>query len=216
MSALYYQFQKYTRLTPTFKYLKNLLFDSKPIKVDHIAHRSLNYIDFNTLVSYYVHNNFKLQKEKYTFHNMNVEAQWLKSDRFRVFTSYFKGNDKYNIRNYQDYKTIQKENDYIAWTMLHKNDINHVAISVDDIEEVIKKIKQDGTIKLNNESNPIEVSNDGKLLQASTIADRVPYKFPDGELHLVPYTFVEFIQRIDGREGFETKNAAKIFTSTKQ
>ena len=29
-------------------------------------------------------------------------------------------------------------------------------------------------------------------------------------------TFVEFIERRNGREGFETKNAARIFTSTNQ
>ena len=29
-----------------------------------------------------------------------------------------------------------------------------------------------------------------------------------------PYAFVEFIERRDGREGFETRNAAGIFTST--
>ena len=79
---------------------------------------------------------------------------------------------------------------------------------------IIKRIRQDGTVILNNEEDPIEVSRDGKLLQASTVADKISYKFEDGNVHLVPYTFVEFIQRIDGREGFETKNAARIFTST--
>ncbi len=84
----------------------------------------------------------------------------------------------------------------------------------DDIEEIIAKIKKDATITLNNEDNPIQVSSDKKLLQASTIADKISYKFPNGEIHLVPYTFVEFIQRKDNREGFETTNAATILKST--
>ena len=40
------------------------------------------------------------------------------------------------------------------------------------------------------------------------------YKFPDNELHIVPYAFVEFVQRKNNREGFESGNAAQIFKST--
>jgi 4-hydroxyphenylpyruvate dioxygenase-like putative hemolysin len=146
---------------------------------------------------------------------MNVEATWLKSNCFRVFLSQYRGDNNFKINSFEEYKKVQRENDYVAWTLLHNDDINHVAIQVEDIEDIIKNIRQDGTIMLNNENNPIEISTDGKLLQASTVADKIGYKFVNGEVHLVPYTFVEFIQRIDGREGFETRNAARIFTSTK-
>jgi hypothetical protein len=161
-----------------------------------------------------MNNKFDLKKDKYIFENMNVEATWLKSNCFRVFLSQYRGLNNFKINNFEEYKKLQKENDYVAWTLLHKDDINHVAIQVEDIEDIIKRIRQDGTIMLNNENNPIEISRDGKLLQASTVADKISYKFEDGNVHLVPYTFVEFIQRIDGREGFETRNAARIFTST--
>jgi 4-hydroxyphenylpyruvate dioxygenase-like putative hemolysin len=40
------------------------------------------------------------------------------------------------------------------------------------------------------------------------------YTFANGDKREVPYAFVEFIERRNGREGFETKNAAQIFTST--
>ena len=211
MSCIKTQLNKYTILTPTFRYIKNTFFKKQFIKIDHIAHRSF---DYSCLKSYYQNNNFKLQPEKYRFNNINVEASWLKSDCFRIFLSEYKGENNFHINSYEDYKKIQHQNDYVAWTLLHKHDINHLAISVNDIEEIISKIKQDGTITLNNADNPIQVSSDKKLLQASTIADKITYKFPNGEIHLVPYTFVEFIQRIDNREGFETANATKIFQST--
>jgi 4-hydroxyphenylpyruvate dioxygenase-like putative hemolysin len=211
MSRIQSQLNKYTKLTPTFRYIKTTLFKNKHIKIDYIAHRSF---DYNVLKSYYQHNNFKLQPEQYRFDNINVEATWLKSNCYRIFLSEYKGSNNFSINSYEDYKKIQSYNDYVAWTLLHKDDINHVAITVDDIEEIIAKIKQDGSITLNNEDNPIQVSSDKKLLQASTIADKISYKFPNGEIHLVPYTFVEFIQRKDNREGFETANAATILKST--
>ena len=216
MSYFNNQFSKYIRFTPTFRYIKNQLFN-KRIKIDHIAHRSIDINNHENLKNYYKSSNFIEQKDRYKFNHINVEATWLKSNCFRVFTSYYKGEVKERyFRTYKDYKILQQKNDYLAWTILHGHDINHVAISVDNIEETINKIKQDGTIKLNNEDNPIEISSDGKLLQASTIADKILYKFSDGELHLVPYAFVEFIERKNNREGFETKNAARIFTSTQQ
>lgn len=211
MSCIHSQLSKYIKYTPTFRYIKRELFKNY-INIDHIAHRSF---DYEKLINYYTSKNFTLKKDKYNFEKINVEATWLQADCFRVFVSQYKGDEnKFKIHSFEDYKNIQKENDYVAWTLLHNHDINHLAIQVDDIEDILSKIKQDGTILLNNEKDPIEVSRDGKLLQASTVADKISYKFPNGEVHLVPYTFVEFVQRIGGREGFETKNAAKIFTST--
>ena len=216
MSYFNNQFSKYIRFTPTFRYVKKHLFNDK-IQIDHIAHRSINVNNHETLKNYYKSSNFIEQKDRYKFNDINVEATWLKSRCFRVFTSYYKGEEKERyFKSFNDYKILQQKNDYLAWTILHGHDINHVAISVNNIEETIEKIRQDSTIKLNNEDNPIEISSDGKLLQASTIADKILYKFSDGELHLVPYAFVEFIERRNGREGFETKNAARIFTSTNQ
>lgn len=210
MNCIYSHLEKYIKYTPTFRYVRSSLFNNK-ITIDHVAHRTFNY---DNLKYHYMDNKFALKKDKYVFENINVEATWLKSHYFRVFLSQYRGENNFKINSFEDYKKIQKENDYVAWTLLHRDDINHVAIQVDDIEDVIKKIRQDGTVILNNEEDPIEVSRDGKLLQASTVADKISYKFEDGNVHLVPYTFVEFIQRIDGREGFETRNAARIFTST--
>jgi len=203
-------FHKYVKFTPTFRYIKRELFNNR-ILIDHIAHRSVNYqhpIDFyNTRL-------YTLKNDIYNFPHMNVKATWMKSNCCRVFISQYEGKENFKINNFEDYKRIKNENDYVAWTLLHGNDINHVALEVRDIHDIIEKIKRDGTIQLNNENNPIKVSKDGNLLQASTIADKIYYKFPDGEGHLVPYTFVEFVERRNKREGFESENAKEIFKST--
>lgn len=203
-------FHKYIKYTPTFRYIKREFFNNKII-IDHIAHRSFNY---NHLINFYQNRSYTLKKDIYEFDNMNVNATWMKSDCYRVFISQYKGNEKFVINNFEDYKRIKNKNDYVAWTLLHGNDINHLAIEVKNIHEIIEKIRKDGTIQLNNEDNPIKISKDGNLLQASTLADKIYYKFPDGEGHLVPYTFIEFVERLNKREGFETGNAEKIFKST--
>jgi len=206
-------FKKYVQFTPTFRYITNKFFYNT-FKIDHIAHRSF---DYKPLVNFYTENSFIKRKDKYDFPNMNVSAIWLQppyGHEFRVFVSQYEGKQNYFIKNYEHYLAIKRENDYVAWTLLHNNDINHIAIEVHDIYEVVKKLREDGTIQFNNEDNPVNVSKDGNLLQASTVSDKILYRFPDNELHIVPYAFVEFIQRKNNREGFESGNAAQIFKST--
>ena len=215
MNNLSFMFEKYTKFTPTFRYIKHKFFN-KDIKKDHIAHRSFNY---EPIIDFYKSNSFHLKNDKYYFPDMNVKATWMNSrydNEFRVFVSQYNGtlNNNFIIKNYSDYLEVKKNNDYIAWTLLHKNDINHIAIEVNDIYDFVKIIKEDRTIKLNNEENPINVSKDGNLLQASTICDKILYRFSNNEINLVPYTFVEFVQRKNKREGFETSNAKEIFKST--
>jgi hypothetical protein len=210
MNAFQYHLRKYVKHTPSFSYIKRVYFNDN-IQMDHVAHRSF---DYDMLMRYYGSNQFALRKEQYFFPHINVKAIWLQSPEFRVFLSQYEGLNKFHICSFEDYKHIQKKNDYVAWTLLHRYDINHVAIRVDNIEEIVDKIKKDTNLRLNNELEPIEKSIDGKLLQASTVADTIPYLFPNGETHNVPYAFVEFVERKEGREGFETKNATRIFTST--
>ena len=205
--------QKYIRNTPAYPYIIKNYFHYAFI--DHIAHRSF---DYSSLISHYERNGFRVQDNTYSFPSMDVEAKWLKYEKnenvYRIFVSqYMKPND-YKINTYSDYKAIQVENDYIAWTLLHRFDINHIAIVTNDIYDLAAKLKKDTQVKLNQPDDPIKVSKDGKLLQMSTKADTIEYTFPSGEIADVPYTFVEFVQRIDGRDGFESDNALQIFTST--
>jgi hypothetical protein len=145
---------------------------------------------------------------------MGVHAIWLRHPSFRVFLSQYEEPVHQQIKSYEDYERVQKQNDYVAWTLLHKDDINHIAIQVPNLDTMVDIIKRDGHLRLNNPDKPIEESADGNLRQASTVADKMAYTFPNGDTRAVPYAFVEFIERRNGREGFETKNAAQIFTST--
>ena len=116
---------------------------------------------------------------------------------------------------FEFYKQVNKYNQYLGSTLLFRNQINHVAFLVDDIKETCEEIKnQFPKYALNNPEQPIQVSQDKELLQFSINADLVDYEFADG-VRKVPFNFIEFVERKNGRRGFEGKNAEKIFTSTK-
>jgi hypothetical protein len=204
---------KYYQHTPSFHYVKQRFFPKTPLVFDHVAHRSFGY---TPILSSYASLGFQQQKDIYQFPHMGVHAIWLKhhQQNLRVFLSQYEEPMFQQINSYEDYQRIQKQNDYVAWTLLHKDDINHIAIQVPNLDEMLDKIKRDGHLRLNHPDKPIEQSVDGKLRQASTVADKMLYTFPNGEKREVPCAFVEFIERRDGREGFETRNAAGIFTST--
>ena len=187
--------------------------------IDHIAFRSL----------YKNKNKFEhciLQPEIYSFPQYNVLAHWYKNKKYkRIFNSYYKGNDfPYIIQKldtnrfgdlftYEDYQFIYKQNQYIAWTMLHGNYINHIALEVVDIYELMYIMRKDYSFN-NNNDKIYNVSQDKQLIQSSTIAITCDYQFKDG-IKKVPYTFIEFVQRINGRDGFTESNANNIMHSTK-
>ena len=202
---------KYYQHTPSFHYFQRYIFPKTPLVFDHVAHRSLGY---TPILAHYAQLGFQQQKDLYHFPHMGVHAIWLRHPSFRVFLSQYEEPVFQQIKSYEDYERIQKQNDYLAWTLLHKDDINHIAIQVPNLDDTLNQIKRDGHLQLNNPANPVEESADGNLRQASTVADKMMYTFPNGDKREVPYAFVEFIERKNGREGFETRNAAQIFTST--
>jgi len=110
------------------------------------------------------------------------------------------------------YRKVWQQNQYLAWTLVHRNDINHLAILVDDIEDICEKVGE--LVPLNNPKSPIQVSEDGDLLQFSTKPTLISKQFEEGVFQ-IPHNFVEFIQRKNGRRGFSEKNANVIFNSTK-
>ncbi len=205
-------------------------------KIDHYAYRSF---DMKSVIHKYP--DYKVEKDEYTFGN-NVSACWMSSQRDAkpfIFVSEYNGlqsdnklfhaieERKININelnatieqgltpSYELYKEINKRNQYLGWTMLFRDQINHIAFLVDNIEETCSQIKNDfPEYTLNNLKNPIQVSSDGHLLQFSIMADTIDYKFSDG-VKPVPFSFIEFVERKNGRRGFEGDNAAKIFDSTK-
>ena len=217
------------------KYNKHIL------GIDHIAFRSL-YKGMNKFDK----NMYEKKSEIFNFPEYNVKAnEYYKINNsisneypIRIFSSYYVGEHHFNSRirrmihlmknnefgdlySYDDYMTIYKWNQYVAWTMIHKDTINHISYRVDNIEKVTETLMKDGFQFLSSQNgiessvnNILNISPDGKLLQSSLISNKKLYKFTDG-YHAIPYTFIEFVERKDGREGFAESNANKIMHSTK-
>ena len=207
------------------KYSKNIL------GVDHIAFRSL-YKGMNKFDDTI----YEKKNEVYHFPEYNVKAnEYYKYNKLtreyplRIFSSYYAGechdgsilnllknknNDFGEIYSYHDYLKIYNWNQYVAWTMLHKDTINHIAFQVDDLQKVTNSMMDDGFTFSKVNDQIINTSPDGNLLQSSHISIKNLYKFTDGH-HNVPYTFLEFVERRNGREGFSESNANQIMHSTK-
>jgi len=212
-----------------FQHLSKKMFNNKYI-IDHFAYRSF---DMTKIFNNYLF--YKLEKDKYKFNN-NVSGRWLskykepsvfvsqydgiQSDKSIKNTSinldkleYYMNNNK--VHDYEFYKQVSQHNQYLGWSLLFKNKINHIAFLVDDINHSLYDIENNyKQYKINNPQNPIQISKDKKLLQFSIKSEMVPYSFGSKTVD-VPYTFIEFIQRKNNREGFESENAQNIFNSTK-
>ena len=207
------------------KYSKSIL------GVDHIAFRSLykGMNKFDTTI-------YENKNEVYHFPEYNVKAnEYYKYNKLtteyplRIFSSYYAGechdgsitslltnknNNFGEVYSYHDYLKILNWNQYVAWTMLHKDTINHIAFQVDDLQKVTNSMINDGFTFSKVNDQIINTSPDGNLLQSSHISIKTLYKFTDG-YHNVPYTFLEFVERRNGREGFSESNANQIMHSTK-
>ena len=138
--------------------------------------------------------------------------------------------------SWEDYKTLQSASEYAAWVIYNRYYLNHYTISVHElqagynsIEEFNKFVKAEG-VKLNNAGGEIKISEDGLLLQSSTVSQLCEATFLDGDKHMISGSYVEFaerkllpefkglsndkIQRHHRRDGFEVGTADKIFEST--
>ena len=227
--------KKFLDHSAQFSNLSRKMFNGN-FKIDHYAYRSF---DMKSIIQKY--SEYKVEKDEYTFKN-NVSARWMSNTRNYkpfIFVSEYNGLETDNllfksieerkidvnelnavieqgqIPSFELYKEVNKCNQYLGWTLIFRDQINHIAFLVDDIEETCQQIRVDyPEYRLNNINDPIQVSADKELLQFSIMADPIEYKFSDG-VHSVPFNFIEFVERKNGRRGFEGQNAAKIFDSTK-
>lgn len=226
-------FFKFIESSPQFLNLSAKMFN-RCYKLDHFAYRSFN---MAPIVKRFMNEGYALENDKYEFADTNASARWLSHARYpSLFVSQYNGivndsklkqNTKIDLEeveiiikereklSYSVYKEIASTNQYLAWTLLFENKINHVAFQVADIKEAVRQVKADfPEYEINNPDDPIQISKDDNLLQFSIKADLIDYKFSDG-IHKVPFSFTEFVERKNGRRGFETQNASKIFESTK-
>ncbi|HLA54371.1 MAG TPA: DUF1338 domain-containing protein [Flavitalea sp.] len=142
----------------------------------------------------------------------------------------------WRLPSWKDYQALAKENEYAAWTIYNRYYLNHFTISVHNLKAGYNTVPEFNAflerlgILLNNSSGKVKTSPDGGLLQSATVAQTIEAAFADGDLHLIPGSYVEFaerkilpeyqsmnaeeITRQHRREGFEAANADKIFEST--
>jgi hypothetical protein len=136
----------------------------------------------------------------------------------------------------EDYQQLGTESEYAAWVIFNRYYLNHYTLSVHHFKEGYNTVADFNQFlerkgfKLNNAGSKVKQSPDGLLLQSSTVAGKVEATFAEGKTTLIPGSYVEFaerrvlpafqslpkeqIKRQHRREGFEAKNADKIFEST--
>ncbi|MCB0207903.1 MAG: DUF1338 domain-containing protein [Anaerolineae bacterium] len=141
---------------------------------------------------------------------------------------------------WEDYQRLGQESEYAAWVIYNRYYLNHFTVSVHNLPDGYNTIAQYNDFleangfKLNDSGGKAKVSDDGNLIQSSTVAEMVDAQFADGhgglETHRISGSYVEFaerrvlpqfanlpqdqIRREHRRDGFEAANADKIFEST--
>lgn len=135
-----------------------------------------------------------------------------------------------------DFEALTAVSEYAAWTIYNRYYLNHFTISVHQLKEgyhtiaLFNQFLEEKGFVLNNSNGKIKESPDGALLQSSTVAEMIQAPFAEGDIHSISGSYVEFAERrvLDAfkhlppdqvkrehrREGFEAKNADKIFEST--
>jgi len=142
----------------------------------------------------------------------------------------------WRIPTLEDYLTLSKESEYVAWVIYNRYYLNHFTISVHNLKEGYNTIAdfniflERNGFTLNDSGGKIKVSPDGNLLQSATVAEMIEATFANGVKHRISGSYVEFAERKvlkqfehlpssaikpeHRREGFEANNADKIFEST--
>ena len=123
------------------------------------------------------------------------------------------------VPSFSDYELLRKETEYGAWTLLNGHRINHLTISTSLFRHPFQKLcffvphaRQYLNVPI---VGNIQTSEDQKLHQISTEPIKGEFLFSDQQTtKAVNGSFIEFIERIDGRDGFEAKNANRIFETT--
>ncbi len=118
-----------------------------------------------------------------------------------------------------DYKGLLSESEYAGWLSVNGLCANHFTVSVnaleglEDLDALMSFLEQAG-FRMNLAGGRIKGTPEVKLVQGSTLADRIVVTPREGQPYEVTTCYVEFAQRFDGFDGFVPKSADKIFEST--
>lgn len=130
----------------------------------------------------------------------------------------------WELPSYTEYLSLLEESEYAAWLSVWGLRANHFTIFVNHLTkypqlyQVVALLQEQG-YKLNTAGGVIKGTPDDLLIQASTMADKLPVEFEDAGDHMISTCYYEFAQRFtqkDGRlyQGFVPGSADKIFEST--
>ena len=126
--------------------------------------------------------------------------------------------------SYEDYQTLVDESEYAAWVATIGIRPNHFTIGVNyltqttSVEEVLQVVES-LRYPVNSSGGRVKGTPEVLLEQGSTLADRMPIQFADGQTHEVPTCYYEFAKRYPTESGelypgFVAASADKIFEST--
>lgn len=142
----------------------------------------------------------------------------------------------WSIPTVEDYLALARESEYAAWVIYNRYYLNHFTVSVHNLKDGYNTIREFNAFLerngflLNDAGGKYKKSPDGLLLQSSTVAEMMNAVFAQGKSLRIAGSYVEFaerkvlpqfsnmpvseIKRQHRREGFEARNADKIFEST--
>lgn len=146
----------------------------------------------------------------------------------------------WSLPTWEHYQTLAAESEYAAWVIYNRYYLNHFTVSVHNLPDGYNTIAafnaflESKGFQLNDSGGKAKTSNDGLLIQSSTVAEMIDAHFAtaDGgtETHAISGSYVEFaerrikpefdslasdaVSRAHRRDGFEAANADKIFEST--
>ena len=151
--------QLFLKYSKQFNSIKKQMFNNN-YKIDHYAYRTFDM--YSLINKHQKQDRYTLEKDEYSFGN-NVSARWMsRGDDPFIFVSQYNGilEDKFIKQNstinldklnfyiknpiapeFEFYKQVNKYNQYLGSTLLFRNQINHVAFLVHDIEETCEEIK---------------------------------------------------------------------------
>eukprot|EP00891_Asterochloris_glomerata_P008383 jgi/Astpho2/8383/e_gw1.00122.110.1_t len=143
----------------------------------------------------------------------------------------------WNHASVEHFERLASESEYAAWVLCNGYNLNHTTVAVHKLErmsggidELVQQLDKRG-IHMSDAGGIVKISPDGRLLQSSTVSDRIPFTFERGDEHNIPGAYLEFAERRvlpefshleprdilekHRRDGFEAANANHIFDSTK-
>lgn len=125
---------------------------------------------------------------------------------------------------FDQYQALANVSEYAGWLSTMGFQANHFTVNVNalqtlgSVEKVIELLLEH-QYQLNEVGGRIKGTPTDLLVQASTIADQIAFKFSDGIASVIPSCFYEFAYRLadsNGKlfQGFIPNNANAIFEST--